>query len=90
MCQLAILVPYRNQKSYLDIFLSEVPKYPERVNALQTTRSMWPSSRAKICLTCFEGEWLQSGFRGLGRRRRRILSPLKLPGQRPQRMTPDP
>jgi hypothetical protein len=34
MCQLAILVPYRNQKSYLDIFLSEVPKYLERVNGI--------------------------------------------------------
>jgi hypothetical protein len=34
VCQLAILVPYRNRKSYLDIFLSEVPKYLERVSGI--------------------------------------------------------
>jgi hypothetical protein len=32
--QLAILVPYRNRERYLDIFLSEVPKYLERVNGI--------------------------------------------------------
>jgi hypothetical protein len=32
--RLAILVPYRNRKRYLDIFLSEVPKYLERVNRI--------------------------------------------------------
>ena len=30
--QLAILVPYRNCKDYLDIFLREVPRYLERAN----------------------------------------------------------
>jgi N-terminal region of glycosyl transferase group 7/N-terminal domain of galactosyltransferase len=30
--QLAILVPYQNRKSYLDIFLREVPHYLERAN----------------------------------------------------------
>jgi hypothetical protein len=34
MRQLTILVPYQNRKSYLDIFLSEVPKYLERVNGI--------------------------------------------------------
>jgi hypothetical protein len=32
--QLAILVPYRNRKSYLDIFLREVPRYLERANGI--------------------------------------------------------
>ena len=32
--QLAILVPYRNRKGYLDIFLREVPSYLERVNGI--------------------------------------------------------
>jgi hypothetical protein len=32
--QLAILVPYRNRKAYLDIFLREVPKYLERANGI--------------------------------------------------------
>ena len=32
--QLAILVPYRNRKSYLDIFLREVPSYLERTNGI--------------------------------------------------------
>lgn len=32
--QLTILVPYRNRKRYFDIFLSEVPKYLERVNGI--------------------------------------------------------
>jgi hypothetical protein len=32
--RLAILVPYRNRKDYLDIFLNEVPKYLERVNGI--------------------------------------------------------
>ena len=31
---LAILVPYRNRKAYLDIFLREVPKYLERANGI--------------------------------------------------------
>jgi N-terminal region of glycosyl transferase group 7/N-terminal domain of galactosyltransferase len=34
MRQLTILVPYQNRKSYLDVFLSEVPKYLERVNGI--------------------------------------------------------
>jgi len=34
MCQLAILVPYQNRESYLDIFLSEVPTYLEWVNGI--------------------------------------------------------
>ena len=32
--RLAILVPYRKRKDYLDIFLNEVPKYLERVNGI--------------------------------------------------------
>ena len=32
--ELAILVPYRNRKGYLDIFLREVPRYLERVNGI--------------------------------------------------------
>src|ERR1700730_18859125 len=32
--RLAILVPYRDRKYYLDIFLDEVPKYLERVNGI--------------------------------------------------------
>jgi hypothetical protein len=32
--QLAILVPYRNRKGYLDIFLREVPSYLERANGI--------------------------------------------------------
>jgi N-terminal region of glycosyl transferase group 7/N-terminal domain of galactosyltransferase len=32
--RLAILVPYRDRKDYLDIFLDEVPKYLERVNGI--------------------------------------------------------
>jgi hypothetical protein len=32
--ELAILVPYRNRKAYLDIFLREVPKYLERANGI--------------------------------------------------------
>lgn len=32
--RLAILVPYRNRKDYLDIFLNEVPKYLEGVNGI--------------------------------------------------------
>ena len=32
--QLAILVPYRNRKIYLDIFLREVPRYLERANGI--------------------------------------------------------
>ena len=32
--QLAILVPYRNRKAYLDIFLREVPTYLERANGI--------------------------------------------------------
>ena len=32
--ELAILVPYRNRKSYLDILLREVPSYLERVNGI--------------------------------------------------------
>jgi hypothetical protein len=32
--QLAILVPYQNRKSYLDIFLREVPHYLERANGI--------------------------------------------------------
>ncbi len=32
--RLAILVPYRNRKNYLDIFLDEVPKYLEHVNGI--------------------------------------------------------
>jgi hypothetical protein len=32
--RLAILVPYRNRERYLRIFLSEVPKYLERVNGV--------------------------------------------------------
>src|SRR6516165_827552 len=31
---LAILVPYRNRKRYLDIFLREVPSYLERTNGI--------------------------------------------------------
>jgi len=32
--ELAILVPYRNRKAYLDIFLREVPTYLERANGI--------------------------------------------------------
>jgi hypothetical protein len=32
--RLAILVPYRDRKGYLDIFLDEVPKYLERANGI--------------------------------------------------------
>jgi hypothetical protein len=32
--ELAILVPYRNRKGYLDIFLREVPRYLESVNGI--------------------------------------------------------
>jgi len=32
--QLAILVPYRNRKAYLDIFSREVPAYLERANGI--------------------------------------------------------
>lgn len=32
--QLAILVPYRNRKSYLDMFLRELPRYIERANGI--------------------------------------------------------
>src|SRR6516225_4960439 len=32
--QLAILVPYRNRKAYLDVFLREVPRYLERANGI--------------------------------------------------------
>src|SRR5882724_1351266 len=32
--EIAILVPYRNRKAYLDIFLREVPKYLERANGI--------------------------------------------------------
>src|SRR5215467_4825346 len=32
--ELAILVPYRNRKRYLDIFLREVPSYLERKNGI--------------------------------------------------------
>jgi hypothetical protein len=32
--QLAILVPYRDRKGYLDIFLREVPRYLERANRI--------------------------------------------------------
>jgi hypothetical protein len=32
--ELAILVPYRHRKGYLDIFLREVPRYLERVNGI--------------------------------------------------------
>jgi hypothetical protein len=32
--QLAILVPYRNRKGYLDLFLREVPRYLERANGI--------------------------------------------------------
>jgi hypothetical protein len=36
--ELAILVPYRNRKGYLDIFLREVPSYLERVNGISDYR----------------------------------------------------
>src|SRR5262249_25482805 len=32
--RLAILVPYRNRKAYLDIFLREIPAYLERANGI--------------------------------------------------------
>ena len=34
--QLAILVPYRNRRRYLDIFLREVPRYLEGVNGISS------------------------------------------------------
>ena len=34
LSQLAILVPYRNRKAYLDIFLREIPRYLERANGI--------------------------------------------------------
>ena len=33
-CRLAILVPYRDRKNYLDILLREVPSYVERANGI--------------------------------------------------------
>ena len=32
--QLAILVPYRDRKTYMDVFLREVPSYLERANGI--------------------------------------------------------